>query len=1157
MNESPIPAYRVLIAEHNAQSKIHLSDKEVGDLLSAAKKSVADRFGEIADARELEMKINDAMLGEFFRWCRTKKIRRTALCLSGGGIRSGTFALGLLQGLARHRLLKQFDFLSTVSGGGYIGSWLTAWIHRHPQGLAGVSDELANKNPQAKVDPDPAPLRYLRQYSSFITPKAGLFTVDSWTFIGIYFRNLLLNWFVFIPLLLSALIIPRLLVAMTLAQPEQNDSTPPVFALSAGVFIYGRHLFLIAGFILGVWALAYIIFNRPGVRAQLLQRSKFWNDASNKQTDQTTEHIYQRRFLLFCLVPMIISAACLTTYWAWSAELNHVKPWWVFVAFGLAFTFLSWLIASIVLRRVFHPREIFSTEVVAELISLLVAGVTGGIIFWIFSCQKLGDPVIGYGPIDASGHTFAWDVWTGWAAWHTEIYVCVGLPIFLLAYLGAATLFVGISSKIRLIEDEDREWWSRLGAWLLIALIAWFVTNALVIFGPILLLNSPKLVSSIGGISGLIAVLVGRSSKSKGAGKPPNEEDNKSIAAGMLARLLPVAAAVFVSVIVALLSLATTGILQGLSLAVNKTSGLVGFKEYLNNVTEIPHEATGFEKFIGYIFADIHVADRFEAAKIVHMNVLHHTSFWFDLGLGVGLFVFGMMVARAINLNLFSLHAGYRNRLIRGFLAASRPNDERDPNPFTGFDPADNLHMHELRPSLFTEGDFRDPVALAKRLRDTSDPLAAYLMREGMLPRISALASVDSPSPRLIAALRKDLNSVLQQNDFAAKAQRLIGAAQDQPETQSGDRVVRNREFLSIRYAGLLQPIEQSADQNLQQQESPEAAVAESKLFHVVNTTLNLVGGDNLAWQQRKAEPFSISPLHSGCFRLGYRDSRDYGGRDTYGISLGTAAAVSGAAASSNMGYYTTSPLISLLLTFFNVRLGWWLGNPGPAGEETYQLRAPKYSIAPILYEALGLTNDRNKYVYLTDGGHFENLALYEMVLRRCHIIVVSDGAQDGDYRFSDLGNAVRKIRIDLGIPIEFHSVPIGLSSTGKDGKPNTYWALARIRYSCIDGNDAEDGILLYIKPAVYGGEPRDVLEYRKNYPAFPHQSTGDQFFDEPQFESYRILGSFIMDQLLGEDWKGLTIDKMIGRAQKKLLEIKRLDENDAFNKWLTDDITK
>jgi len=231
------------------------------------------------------------------------------------------------------------------------------------------------------------------------------------------------------------------------------------------------------------------------------------------------------------------------------------------------------------------------------------------------------------------------------------------------------------------------------------------------------------------------------------------------------------------------------------------------------------------------------------------------------------------------------------------------------------------------------------------------------------------------------------------------------------------------------------------------------------------------------------------------------------------------------------MGYYTTSPVLSLLLTFFNVRLGWWLGNPGRAGKDTYMLPAPKYSIAPVLAEAFGLTDDQNKYVYLTDGGHFENLAIYEMVLRRCHIIVVSDGVQDGEYHFSDLGNAVRKIRIDLGIPIEFASIPIYAVAPPAGPGEGMYWAIGRIRYSCID-EGAEDGVLLYLKPAVYGKEePRDVLEYKKSYPAFPHQSTADQFFDEPQFESYRMLGSFIMDRLCGEQTNALDLQAVIARA--------------------------
>jgi hypothetical protein len=219
----------------------------------------------------------------------------------------------------------------------------------------------------------------------------------------------------------------------------------------------------------------------------------------------------------------------------------------------------------------------------------------------------------------------------------------------------------------------------------------------------------------------------------------------------------------------------------------------------------------------------------------------------------------------------------------------------------------------------------------------------------------------------------------------------------------------------------------------------------------------------------------------------------------------------------------------------FNVRLGWWLGNPGPTGDYTYHLKAPKSSVLPVVHEALGLTDDENRYVYLTDGGHFENLGLYEMVLRRCRTIVVCDGAQDQKYRFGDLGNAIRKIRIDLGVPIEFHSLPI-FAGWPEAEKVGLYWAIADIRYSCVDG-DVSNGTLLYIKPAIYGSEPRDVLEYKKSFPTFPHQSTADQFFDEPQFESYRMLGSHIMDRMCGDKTNSLTLNEMIKAAGDRLEE--------------------
>src|SRR5205085_10134947 len=96
------------------------------------------------------------------------------------------------------------------------------------------------------------------------------------------------------------------------------------------------------------------------------------------------------------------------------------------------------------------------------------------------------------------------------------------------------------------------------------------------------------------------------------------------------------------------------------------------------------------------------------------------------------------------------------------------------------------------------------------------------------------------------------------------------------------------------------------------------------KLLHVINVALNLVGGDKLAWQDRKSESFTVSPLHAGSYWLGYRNSDEYAD----GITLGTAVAISGAAASPNMGYMMTSPIVRFIMTLFNVRLGFWLGNP-------------------------------------------------------------------------------------------------------------------------------------------------------------------------------------------------------------------------------------
>ena len=310
--------------------------------------------------------------------------------------------------------------------------------------------------------------------------------------------------------------------------------------------------------------------------------------------------------------------------------------------------------------------------------------------------------------------------------------------------------------------------------------------------------------------------------------------------------------------------------------------------------------------------------------------------------------------------------------------------------------------------------------------------------------------------------------------------------------------------------------------------------------FHVINMALNLVSGGTLAWQQRMAESFTVSPLHAGNYveNVGYRrieydvdgERICYGGKE--GISLGTALAISGIAEKKpQSSYHWLAVTLSRrgLFRAFNTRLGWWLGNPGPPGRLTFRFSAPLLASWPLIAEALGLTDDQNKYVYLSDGGHFENLGLYEMVLRRCHIIVVSDVGQDADFRFEDLGRAVRKIRIDLGIPITFGR-GINIYSRA-DNRQGYYGAIGTIGYSQVDGAGT-DGILIYIKPTVYGTEPPDVYQYAQTNRAFPHDATTEPF-DESQFESYRMLGSYIIGLICGGHYGPNRNEEKTGEVKK------------------------
>ncbi len=287
--------------------------------------------------------------------------------------------------------------------------------------------------------------------------------------------------------------------------------------------------------------------------------------------------------------------------------------------------------------------------------------------------------------------------------------------------------------------------------------------------------------------------------------------------------------------------------------------------------------------------------------------------------------------------------------------------------------------------------------------------------------------------------------------------------------------------------------------------------------FWIVNTAVNTSKNPDLDVAERLAESFPMTPLYCGFERQGMgvgsglldKVRQGFRPTDKYmngQMTAGAAISISGAAASPNSGYHT-APLIAFMLTVFNARLGWWSANP--ARTRGWDLASPPVYRPMSWYvvkELFGSASINDPFIYLSDGGHFENLGLYELVRRRCRVIIVSDAEEDSGYTFHGLGTAIRRCWVDFGVRLEIDTRSISPEVEG--GPCRGHCAIGRI---CYDPNDrTKDGTLVYLKSSWTGDEPTDLLQYRAANPGFPHESTGDQFFSESQFESYRKLGRHV-----------------------------------------------
>ncbi|MCS0616100.1 patatin-like phospholipase family protein [Massilia kyonggiensis] len=860
---------------------------------------------------------------------RAHQAKLSGLAFSGGGIRSATFNLGVIEALAEMRMLRHFDYLSTVSGGGYIGGWLSKLIAGHQGDVEKVEEELA---PSAFGDAprsEPDAVQFLRRYSNYLTPRTGLFSADTWTLLLTYVRNTLLNMSMLTAWLAAALLLPRMLVVFV---DRAHAAAPSLLNIAA-----------ISSFLVAVFFIALSISRRGG------SMDKGW--FSQKQ-----------EWILVTVCLPLICAGVLGSI-ALSRQRHALATFWndlppslmqdsavVLLLPGVVY-FLTWgagWLCAQIRNRLDQRREPpnpgippaphnqFFREAFGHMACAIGALALGTVL--LLKCMSLWDASLG-GRSDQV---------------NVIALTTIGMPLMLGLFGITMTLMIGLIG--RLYSDQSREWWARMSAWNGIICVAWILGFGCTYYLPPLVhwtFDRHALVANAGTVISAVITWAGLRS---GSG-PDTAEGKNHKRLELIAQVAPYAFSLLLFAALA---------------------------------TALQWSVSGPVAIQGKALTDY-----------VEAYTAHHLTFdaiWptFLLVLAVA-----ALLGWRVDINKFSLYMMYRLRLVRAYFGASSVT--RSPHPFTGFDPAD------------------DP------------DLAALLKKSG----------------------------------------------------------------------------------------APGSPAELQRPYHIINATLNLVGGKELAWQNRKAANFFFTPGYSGfetptlandkrsarCKQQGaFRSTACYASTSTTDdpdsvVKLGAAVAISGAAASPNMGYHSSPPL-SFLMTLFNLRLGRWSPNPMKPG--TWKRTAPRIGLFSLLSELFGMTDMDAKFLYLSDGGHFENLGLYELVRRRCRFIVVVDASADEPNSFNDLGNAIRKCLTDMNIPISLDARKI--KKLSNDNTLGAACVTGRIRYRAADGF-GRDGVLLYIKPTLIGDENADILNYSKTHPEFPHQSTADQFFDEDQFESYRSLG--------------------------------------------------
>jgi hypothetical protein len=278
--------------------------------------------------------------------------------------------------------------------------------------------------------------------------------------------------------------------------------------------------------------------------------------------------------------------------------------------------------------------------------------------------------------------------------------------------------------------------------------------------------------------------------------------------------------------------------------------------------------------------------------------------------------------------------------------------------------------------------------------------------------------------------------------------------------------------------------------------------------YQLISAAINIADQKDLTRKDRKSGYFLFSKLYCGSVHTGYLRTRDYAGG---GTKLARAMTISGAAFASAMGYQTFFAQ-AFASTMFNIRLGYWMDNPADEPTILRYRRTREWLVFwpwQLLKEMLSWTNARTRLVNLSDGGHTgDNVGIYPLLQRGCKIIIACDAEADGALSFGSFTEALRQAYVDLNVDVDIDLSMI--RPDPKTGLSKSHCAVGRIRYP---DDPKRRCWLIYLKNSRTGDEPEPVRNYATDHPAFPHETTLDQFFTDDQFESYRALGRHIAEQ--------------------------------------------